>query len=68
MSSLIQAIGMKYPGELYTPSSRQYCGLPELEYPLHEKVITVTECGRICLKRKKINLSTVLAGQKVGLT
>lgn len=28
-----EAIGMKTPGELYTPSSRPYRGLPELAYP-----------------------------------
>jgi hypothetical protein len=27
----------------------------------------VTACGRICIYKKKINLSTVLAGQRVGL-
>lgn len=63
-----QAINMKYPAELYTPSTKQYFGLPELEYPFHEKVVTVTTCGRICLGRKKINLSSVLAGQKVGIS
>lgn len=63
-----QAICMKYPGELYTPSAKKYAGLPELEYPFHEKVITVTKCGRICLGTKKINLSSVLAGQNVGIT
>jgi hypothetical protein len=26
-----------------------------------------TNCGRICLGRKKINLSTVFAGQAVGV-
>ena len=29
---------------------------------------TVTRCGRICYDRKKINLSTVFAGQNVGVT
>jgi hypothetical protein len=29
--------------------------------------VVVTNCGRICLGRKKINLSTVFAGQAVGL-
>jgi hypothetical protein len=29
--------------------------------------IHVTTCGRICLHRKKINLSTVFAGQAVGI-
>jgi len=27
----------------------------------------VTSCGRLCLYRKKINLSTCLAGQAVGI-
>jgi hypothetical protein len=42
-------------------------GLPELDYPFHDKTINVTSCGRICLHRKKINLSTVFAGQAVGI-
>ena len=29
--------------------------------------MTVTTCGRICFNRQKINLSTVFAGQKVGI-
>jgi len=62
-----QAIGMKYPSELYRPSPRPYSGLPELEYPFHDKTVTVTRCGRICIAKRKINLSTVFAGQKIGL-
>ena len=42
-------------------------GLPELEYPFHDSTIHVTNCGRICLHRKKVNLSTVFAGQAVGI-
>jgi putative transposase len=34
---------------------------------LHDKIIVVTHCGRICLGRKKINFSTVFAGQAVGI-
>jgi hypothetical protein len=30
-------------------------------------VLLVTACGRICMHRKKINISTVLAGQRLGL-
>ena len=41
--------------------------MPELDYPLHDKSIIVTTCGRICLNRQKINLSQVFAGQKVGI-
>ena len=29
--------------------------------------ILVTACGRICLHRKKINVSTVLVGQRLGI-
>lgn len=63
-----QAIGMRYPAELYKPSSKVYRGLPELEYPYSDKTVTVTRCGRICMGRKKINLSQVFAGQKIGVT
>jgi transposase InsO family protein len=62
-----EAIGMRTPAELYTPSSRAYEGLPELEYPFHDRDILVTACGRICMHRKKINVSTVLAGQRLGI-
>src|SRR5579885_2173111 len=36
-------------------------------YPFHDKTVVVTNCGRLCLYRKKINLSTCLAGQAVGV-
>jgi putative transposase len=62
-----QALGMQYPAERYQPSSRPYRGLEELHYPFHDKTITVTRCGRICFDRLKINLSTVFAGQNVGI-
>ena len=62
-----QALQMKRPAELYGPSPRSYRGLPELDYPLHDREALVTACGRICMHRKKINVSTVLAGQKLGI-
>jgi putative transposase len=62
-----QALDMKVPAELYTRSRRPYHGLEELDYPFHDKTITVTQCGRICFGRQKIHLSTVFAGQKVGI-
>ena len=58
---------MKYPAEIYRASPRPYRGLPELEYPFHDRTITVTSCGRICLGRRKINLSRAFAGQDVGI-
>ena len=63
-----EALAMKYPAEVYTPSPRPYQGLQELTYPFHDRDVLVTACGRICLHRKKINLSTVLAGQTLGIT
>jgi putative transposase len=41
--------------------------MPELEYPFHDKTITVSTCGRICYNYQKVNFSTVFAGQKVGI-
>ena len=61
-----QALDMKYPAEVYRHSPRPYRGLGELDYPFHDRTVTVTHCGRICLGRRKINLSTVFAGQNVG--
>jgi hypothetical protein len=62
-----EALGMKYPAELYATSTRRYDGLPELTYPFHDRDVLVTACGRLCLHRKSINISTVLAGQRLGI-
>jgi len=62
-----EALDMKVPADLYTVSSRAYQGLPEINYPFHDREALVTNCGRICIYRKKINISTVLAGQKLGI-
>jgi len=58
---------MKYPGELYTPSAREYRRRDDPEYPFHDRTIRITNCGRICIGRRKINLSRVFAGQNVGM-
>jgi transposase InsO family protein len=62
-----EAIAMRCPAEVYSPSPRPYAGLPELAYPFHDRDILVTACGRICMHRKKINISGVLAGQRLGI-
>jgi transposase InsO family protein len=62
-----EALAMRCPAELYTTSPRPYDGLPDLQYPWHDRDILVTACGRICMHRKRINISTVLAGQKLGI-
>jgi putative transposase len=63
-----QALGMKVPADVYTRSTRAYRGLEELTYPFHDATFTVTQCGRICFKARKVNLSHVFAGQNVGVT
>ena len=36
-----QALDMKCPVEVYQPSPRPYSGLPDIDYPLHDKTIVV---------------------------
>ena len=62
-----QALGGLYPGELYTPSAREYHYPEAPEYPFHDRTIQVTQCGQICIGRRKINFSTVFGGQYVGV-
>jgi hypothetical protein len=62
-----EALAMRCPAQLYPASPRRYDGLPELTYPFHDHDVIVTACVRICLHRKRINISTVLAGQKLGI-
>jgi hypothetical protein len=53
---------MKRSAEVYVASPRPYLGFPELSYDRD-----VTACERICMYRKRINVSTVLAGQRLGI-
>src|SRR5204862_7631590 len=62
------ALAMKVPADVYARSPLVYRGLDELTYPFHDVTITVTHCGRICFKGRKVNLSHVFAGQNVGVT
>jgi len=62
-----EALAMKTPAQMYPPSRRPYTGLPDVRYPLHDREVVVTACGRICMYRKRINLSYLLAGQRVGI-
>lgn len=62
-----EALAMNCPAEIYSASSRPYAGLQEIAYPFHDRDVLVTACGRICMHRKKINISTVLAGQRLGI-
>ena len=62
-----QAIGMRYPAELYTPSARPFRHPEPPQYPFHDRTVCVTRCGRICIGRRKINLSQVFSGQLLGI-
>ena len=58
---------LENPTEIYQPLPRSYTGLPDIDYPMHDKTIVVTRCGALCLGRKKINFSQAFAGQAVGI-
>jgi putative transposase len=62
-----QALNGRYPAELYTPSARVYRPPEPPQYPFHDRTVRVTQCGRICIAKRKINLSIVFAGQFVGI-
>jgi putative transposase len=62
-----EALQMKCPGEFYKPSQRIFQGLPPVEYPLHDRSIDVTMCGRICIKKLKVNFCKAMAGQAIGI-
>jgi hypothetical protein len=66
-SSTSNALDMQCPAQVYSPSARPYDGIPDPHYPFHDKTVVVTNCGRLCLHNKKINLSSSLAGQAVGV-
>jgi hypothetical protein len=64
--------GLSFEGEMHALVAavllRVDRGLEELTYPFHDGTFTVTQCGRICFKGRKVNLSHVFAGQNVGVT
>ena len=62
-----EALDMRTPQDVYTASARPYRGLPVIDYPFHDRDVLVTTCGRICMHRKKINISIVMAGQRLGI-
>jgi hypothetical protein len=42
-------------------------GLPEPACPFRHREILAAACGRLCLHRREIGISTLLAGRKVGI-
>ena len=47
-----EALAMKCPVEIYQPSNRTYTGLPDIDYPLHDKTIVVTRCAHLSGQEK----------------
>ena len=64
-----EAIGMKRPAEVFTPSTRPFPEqLPELDYPTHDDVLTVSRYGYIHIATiGSIRVTEALAGQPVGI-
>ena len=58
---------MHYPAELYSPSARPYRDPEPPKYPFYDRTVCVTRCGRTRIGRRKIDLSTLFAGQNVGV-
>jgi transposase InsO family protein len=63
-----EALGQRAPRELYTASPRPFPKrLPPLEYPPGTDVRRVTSIGQTCWRGTHIFLSSLLAGQDVGI-
>lgn len=61
-----EALQMRTPGELYTPSERRFPDkLPELQYPSGSRVRKVNERGLISYGAKSWFISEALAGEHV---
>lgn len=63
-----EALAMKRPSEVYTPSTRAFPRtLPELEYPMHDDTVRVTRRGWIHVAHHRTYLTTALVGENVGI-
>ena len=62
-----EALAMRSRPRPTPPRYGPMTGSRRSQYPLHDRDILVTACGRICMHRKKINISTVIAGQRLGI-
>ncbi|MBV9768636.1 MAG: hypothetical protein JOZ32_03615 [Bryobacterales bacterium] len=54
-------------GRALLPFLPPLSSLPGITISISRQAVVVTNCGRLCLYCKKINLSTCLAGQAVGI-
>ena len=66
-SGALRMMSVSGPQTLISAAFARFRDGPELPESLHDWTATVTTCGRICYKRRKINLSQVFAGQNVSV-
>ena len=62
-----EALEMHTPASRYAPSPRPFAGLPELAYPFHDRDIVASQSGAIALHGRAVFISSVFAGQRLGL-
>lgn len=62
-----QALNMKCPADVYKKSLRPYQGLPDVAYPGYDKSQLISNCGRVCFKKRKIHISKAFSNQPIGL-
>jgi len=63
-----EALGMRVPAEVYTPSSTKWHGKPAaIEYPPNMHVRRVSNLGEIKYRDQRIRISKALRGNDVGL-
>jgi transposase InsO family protein len=62
-----EALAMRTPASAYAASPRPFGGLPELAYPFHDLDVVAMSSGAIALHGRAITISSVFAGQRLGL-
>jgi len=63
-----ESLDQQTPASRYSPSERVFPSvLPELIYPAHFEIRTVTDSGGINFRARRFQLSTALAKQEIGL-
>jgi transposase InsO family protein len=62
-----EALAMRTPAVVYGPSPRAFAGLPELAYPFHDRDVVPGASGVISLHGRPVVISSVFAGQRLGL-
>jgi hypothetical protein len=61
-----EALAMKTPSNFTRVLLDPMTACPP-RYPLHDRDVAVSACGCICMHRKRMNLSRLFAGQRVGI-